>query len=214
MATALSSVDLCNLAFDLLRHKDKVTSIETPESDSEALAARWYDVTRRSVLCSFPWNFARVRTVLSLNATAPAFGYTNAYNLPNDFLNLIFVGENYLDNYLLEYSIESGQILIDNNDGDSLQIGYVRDEVSVPRFDPLFVDLFSAELAIRFGNSISGLNKGLKDIYNWKKELEAKARTKNGRDNPVKHREVSPVLTKRATAVRGANSTDGVHLFS
>ena len=214
MPTAVSDVDICNLSFDLLRHKDKVTNIETPESDSESLAARWYDVTRRSILGAYPWNFARTRTTLSRNAITPAFGYTDAYNLPNDFLNLVFIGENYLDDYQIEYAIESGQILLDNNAGDSLNICYVADITSVPRFDALFVELLSAELAIRFGNAITGLNKGLKEIYAWKKELEAKARTKNGRDNPVKHREVSPILTKRGQATRGANTTDGQHLFS
>ena len=107
MPTASSSVEICNLSFDLLRHKDKVTNIETPESDSEALGARWYDVTRRSILGAFPWNFARKRITLSRNSTTPAFGYTDAYNLPNDFLSLVFIGENYLDDYKIEYSIEA-----------------------------------------------------------------------------------------------------------
>lgn len=213
MPTALSPVDICNLSFDLLRHKDKVTSIETPESDSEALAARWYDVTRRSVLCAFPWNFARVRALLSLNVTVPIFGYSDAYTLPPDFLNLLFIGENYNVDYVKEYSIEGGRIALDNSAAATLPLCYVKDETSVARFDPLFLELLTAELAIRFGNAIVGLNKGLKDIYAWKKELEAKARTKNGRDNPVKRREVSPFLQKRRQAVSGSTITDGVHLF-
>ena len=214
MPTAVSPVDICNLSFDLLRHKDKVTSIETPESDSEALGARWYDVTRRSTLGAYAWNFARTRAVLTRNNTAPAFGYSDAYLLPNDFLNVVFIGDNYKDDYETEYSVEEGQILIDNSAADSLNLCYVRDITSVARFDPLFVELLTAELAIRFGNAITGLNKGLKEIYAWKKELEAKARTKNGRDNPIKQRDISPVMIKRSTATQGKTYTDGKHLFT
>lgn len=214
MATALSPVDICNLSFDLLRHKDKVTSIETPESDSEALSARWYDVTRRSALCAYPWNFARLRAALALNAVVPAFGYTDAYILPNNFLGLVFIGENYAEDYETEYSIEGNQILMDNSGGASLQICYIWDITSVARFDPLFIEYLTAELAIRFGNAITGLNKGLKDLYAWKKELEAKARTKNGRDNPVKKRDVSSIIAKRNAVTRGGTTTDGTHLFT
>jgi hypothetical protein len=214
MPTALSDVDICNLSFDLLRHKDKVTSIETPASDSEALAARWYHTTRRAVLGAYPWNFARKRALLSLNAIVPIFGYANAYNLPDDYIAVVFLGENYNENYEKEYAVEGAQIVMDNSDAAALQLCYIHDILSVARYDPLFIELLTAELAIRFGNSITGLNKGLKEIYAWKKDLDAKARTKNGRDNPVKVRNVSKILNKRRQATQGANITDGTHLFS
>lgn len=213
MATAQNSVDVCNLSFDLLRHKDKVTSLTSPVSESETIAARWYDETRRAVLGAYPWNFARKRAVLSLNSTAPSFGYANAYNLPNDFVGLVFVGDNYNDDYEIDYAIENGQILLDNGDSVSLNICYVYDHSLVVKFDPLFVDLLVAELAIRFGNAIVGLNKGLAGVITWRKEIDAKARTKNGRDNPPKIRNRSMVLTKRRQAITGANVSDGTHLF-
>lgn len=212
--TASSSVEICNLSFDLLRHKEKVSDIETnPTNDAEALAARWYDVTRRACLGAYPWNFARKRAVLSLNSTAPEFGYANAYDLPSNYVGLVFVGDNYEEDYETEYAIEGNQLLIDNDDATSLNICYIQDIVNVVRFDPLFVEYLVAELAIRFGNSITGLNKGLKDIYAWKKDLEARARTKNGKDNPPKVRLVSPMKEKRQQAISGSNTTDGVHLF-
>lgn len=213
MGTATSSVEVCNLALDLLRQKEKVTSIETPESEIEALMARWYDVTRRSVLRGFPWNFARKRVVLSRNATAPAFGYPDAYNLPSDYLELVFIGENYDEDYDTDYSVEDNQILIDNSGAADLNICYVRDITTVTRFDPIFVDLLSAELAIRVANSITGINKSMKDMNSWKKELEAKARAKNGHENPPKLRSRSPIVERRRMATRGM-VTDGIHLFS
>jgi hypothetical protein len=213
MSTALSSVDICNLALDLLRQNEKVENIEDAESDTEALCARWYDVTRRSVLRAFPWNFARKRGILSLNATAPAFGYTNAYNLPNDYLELVFVGENYDDDYETEYSVEGGQVLIENSDGASLNVCYIWDITTVVKFDALFVDLLVAELAIRLANSLTGVNKSMKEIKAWRDDVRGQARTKNGQENPVKRREVSPLLTRRK-AVTSGSTFDGTHLLS
>lgn len=213
MSTALSGVDICNLALDLLRQSEKVEDIDNPESDTEALCNRWYDVTRRSVLRAFPWNFARKRKVLSLNATAPEFGYADAYNLPNDYLELVFVGDNYNDDYETEYSVEGGQLLIDNSGAASLNICYVYDIKEVAKFDALFVDLLTAELAIRFSNSLTGVNKSMKEIKAWRDDVRGQARAKNGQENPVKRREVSQIITRRK-AVTSTSTFDGTHLLS
>ena len=65
MSAPNSPEAICNLALDLLRHNEQVASLETPESEVESLAARWYDATRQSVLRAFPWNFARKRALIS-----------------------------------------------------------------------------------------------------------------------------------------------------
>lgn len=214
MPTATSNVEIVNLAFDLLRQNEKATDINSPSNKSEALAARWYDVTRRSVLCAFPWNFARKRVLLPLNPISPAFGFRNAYILPVDFVGLVFIGENYDEDYEVDYAIEGNQILINNDGGASLKICYLWDIVSVTRFDPLFVDLLAYELACRFAKGIVGLTVNMKDIYETKKGLEAKARMKNGRDNPPKIRNVSPLLARRRLGTQGGSAFDGTHLLT
>src|SRR5574343_15671 len=155
MSTALSSVEVCNLALDLLRHRDAVTSIEDPASDTEAICARWYDVTRRSVLRQFPWNFARKLTSLSRNSTDPAFGYADAYNLPGDYIQMVFVGEDIDEDYETDFSIQNGQILINNSGSSDLSVCYVYDCTDVALFDPIFLDLFTAELAVRLANGLT-----------------------------------------------------------
>lgn len=212
MATALSDVDICNMALDLLRQNASITSIDDPSSDVEDLAARWYDTTRQGLLRSHPWNFARKRILLSRNSTDPISGYPDAYNLPVDFLRLLFIGDNYNDEYEWEYSIEGGQILIDNEGGDSLEIGYIYDMANVPQFDPLFKQLLAVELAVVFANAITGINKGLKDVYTLKKELEMRVRAINGQENPVKVRYRSTFIGARRNATR-SGTTDGQHLF-
>ena len=213
MSIVTAPAGICNLAFDLLRQKEQVVSLDTPDSELEGLASRWYDVTRRAILGAYSWNFARKRIALTLNGTSPAFGYGNAYNLPNNYLALLFIGDNYNYNYEKDYAVEGAQILIDNDDGATLNIAYIYDMTDIAKFDPLFTELLIAELAIRFANSITGLNKGMKSIIEWKKGLEIKARAKNGHDNPPKRREVSKIIAKRRLASSGGTS-DGVHLFS
>jgi hypothetical protein len=211
--TAVAPVDICNLSLDLLRSKERVTSIEVPESEVDALAARWYDMTRRSVLRGFPWNFARKRAALSLDVLSPDFGYPNAYNLPSDYLELVFVGENYDEDYEIDYSIEGNQLLIDAGGATSINVCYVSDFTTVVRFDPIFVDLMTAELALRMSNSLTGVNKSMKEIIAWRDRLETKARAKNGHENPPRSRYRSPLLNARRRA-ETFTSSDGVHLFS
>lgn len=210
MAMPLVDVEVCNLAFDLLRHNQKVTNLVTPETEEDSLSARWYDLTRRSVLRAFPWNFARKRAVLTADATAPAFGYTTAYNLPNDFLGIVFIGEDPDVNYESDFLVEGGQILI--NTTSDLKICYVYDLTQVIKFDPIFVDLLVAELAVRFANSLTGVNKSMKSIEGWRDRCEAKARMQNGRENPPRIRQTSFLIDARRAGMRDA-STDGVHLF-
>jgi hypothetical protein len=213
MATATSDVEICNLALDLLRQTDRVENIEDPESDTEVLCSRWYDVVRRSCLRAFPWNCARTRTSLSRNATAPSFGYPDAYNTPSDYLQLVFIGDNYDEDYETDYSVEGGQILIDNDGAATLNICYIKDLTIVAKFDAILLDLLVAEMALRLANSLTGVNKSMKEIKAWRDELRAQARTMNGRENPVKRREVSPLLTRRR-AVSSGSTFDGTHLLS
>ncbi len=209
MGTAVSSVDICNLALDLLKHNERIVSIESPNSTTEALAQRWYDVKRRSVLESHPWNFARTRASISRNAIAPAFGYADAYNLPNDFVALVFVGDKIDEDYETDFVVEGNQIVLDNDGASVLNICYIRDITSVPRFSPLFVELLAAELAVVFANSITGLNKSISKMEAIRDRLEVKARAKNGQANPPRQRYKSQFLKNRGLG----NTTDGVHLF-
>jgi len=213
MSAPVSAVEVCNLSLDLLRHSTLITSIDTPETEEESLGARWYDATRRSVLRMFPWNFARKRATISLNATAPEFGYSDAYDLPNDFLNVIFVGEDPVNDLITDFLIEGDQLLTDNSAAASLDLCYVYDIEDVTKFDPIFLMLLVAELAVVFGNSLTGLNKSLIGMEKLRDRWEAKARAKNGQENPPRIRHTSSILTKRRGA-RRLGSSDGTHLFS
>lgn len=212
MSSPVSPVEVCNLSLDLLRHNQLITSIDTPETEEESLGSRWYDATRRSVLRMFPWNFARKRATLSRISTAPAFGYSDAYKLPNDWISPVFLGEDPVTGDT-DYMVEGRELLINNSGASTLEAVYIRDAKEVVRFDPIFLMLLVAELAVVFGNSITGLNKSVSGMEKLRDRWEAKARAKNGQENKPRMRYESPLLTKRRGA-RRSGATDGQHLFS
>lgn len=214
MTAPSSPVEVCNLSLDLLRHNSLMTTLDTPPlSEEEALGARWYDPTRRSVLRAFPWNFARARISIPRLSSAPAFGYDDAYALPNNYIGLVFIGVDEREYFNTPYTIEGRNILLDNNGAASLQICYIQDVEDVTKFDPIFLNLLVGELAVVFGNAITGLNKSIKGMENFRDRWEAKARAKNGQENPPKVHYSSPLLNARRTGRRSTTS-DGTHLFS
>lgn len=208
----IDDVDICNMALDLLRQKATISSLVTPESEVEALAARWYGVKKEALLRTHPFNFARHRASLSRNSVTPAFGYSDAYNLPSDYIRLLYIGENYNEMYEHKYDVEGGQLLLNNSGASSLQIGYIRNINDANKFDPLFKELLIVEMAVVFANALTGINKGLKDVYALKKDLEIQARAVNGQDNPPKIRFRSKFIGARLSVAKSGYS-DGKHLF-
>ncbi len=177
MAAPTTKVDICNMTMDHLGSTANISNIDSPQSEEEIRCSRWYDSSRRALLRAHPWTFARARKQLSLNATSPTFGYANAYNLPNDYIRLNFIGDDSIYDYKKNYAIENRQILMNNSDATSLNIGYTKDEESVTKFDSLFVELLSLEIAWNLGYKFTlkpSVRKQLKEDLRDKR-LEAKA---------------------------------------
>lgn len=214
MSRPTSAEQVCNLSFDLLRHTTAILSLSSPESDEESLAARWYDATRCAVLGAFPWNFAKRRASIPLDPTySECAEYGDAYILPSDYVELVFVGEDIDDDYETDYAVEGDRLLINNNEAESLDICYIWDFGHVSKFDPVFLLLLIGELAVVFGNSVTGLNKGIKSAVEFRDRWELKARSKNAQVNPMRVRCMGE-LTKRRNKILGStNASDGVHLF-
>jgi len=183
MPFVLSEVEICNMALDLLK-VPPITNIRDPKTQSESVCSRWYDTTRRHVLRAHPWNFAKARTTLSRNATAPEFGYADKYALPNDFIRLRFIGDD-VDSLLAEdYQIEQGFIYLDNSGASTLNIGYIKDQLVVAKFDELFKNYLAQQLAYNMAYAFSGketLRQGVKTMLD---ETRMEARAVNGQDNP------------------------------
>ena len=109
--------DICNLSLDLLK-QNPINSITTPITNSEYIMGRWYDIERQSALRAHPWKFATKRIILTPNlSTTPPFGFAYAYDLPNDYIRKVSIGNDYLGDLRMTHVIESNQILTPSGSG-------------------------------------------------------------------------------------------------
>lgn len=197
MSMIHDDVAVCNMALDLLKAEATVTNITDPGTQEETICNRWYDTSRRQVLRAHPWNFAKDRATLSLNATPPAFEYSDRYKLPNDFIRLRFIDEENLGLTHKDYQLEGGYLLISNGGAESLYIGYIKDEIDVTKWDELFKEYVAIKLAINMAYKFAGKLGIKKDLKEDLQDIRMRAKAINGQDNPPKRITRSKVLGAR-----------------
>ena len=205
MTTGLSKVDICNMALGLL-NADGVTvvSIDTPRSKEETLCRRWYDPSRRALLRESVWNFARKRRTIARVATTPSFGYADAYQLPTDYVRLLYFGNDSEKTFKTKYQIEYNQVLLNNDGAASLKIGYIYDCVDVPKFDAGFIEAIAYKLAINISMSIGApgrIRAALREDYEW---LMRNAKSVDGQERPPIRIQNSRILKLRRRVARSS----------
>lgn len=203
MAAPTAAVDICNLALDLLK-QDSITSITPPTGGVDVVCARWYDHARRATLRKHPWNFAITRATLAANATAPAFGYAAAFDLPNDFVRLISIGDDYLDDIRRKYQLEDGQLLYSDSETE-VNIRYVYDVTLVSQFDQLFVDVLAAELALRMAYKITGSHESEEALKEHLKTIAPEAYAIDGQERPPQRIQQSKFINRRRGSGRNGS---------
>jgi hypothetical protein len=121
---------------------------DNSDTKPEALYCRlYYEPTAKALMRSHWWRFAKHRVQLSQDSEAPAFQWTYAYHLPNDFLRAIMVydgsdlpsGRTYTS-----YELEGSRLFTDES---SVYLKYIRWVSEVPSWDPLFTELMVLSLA-------------------------------------------------------------------
>src|SRR5690606_36539566 len=145
--------NIINAAFDLL---DEEVAIDP--SDDRA-PVRWmkrnYPLVRDAILRRHPWNFAVARASLPELSDEPAFGWERQFQLPADCLRLLpLTWQGKMNGEPIKHEVEGRRIL--TNAEAPLKIRYIRRVEDTSLFDPLFVQLLAAELAVRAANWITG----------------------------------------------------------
>lgn len=202
MPSTNSATEIANLALDIIK-TENINDIEIPADDKIAgTCSRWYDDVRQSCLEGFPWIFASKRDSIPLNATAPEFGFTDAYSLPTDYLSLNFIMYQWLPLSQWNYVIEQRDIFIDNGGAVDLDIGYTFDQTDVTKYSPSFKLFLAFALAEKVVYKLTG-NAGLATrIAGLKKIEEVNARAKNGKSNP-------PIAFRRSKMLAGRRLYSG-----
>lgn len=206
MAAPTSAVEICNLSLDTLKQAP-ATDISSPTTNIETICARHYDQTRREVIRKHPWNFAIKRASLTKDATAPTFGYSQAYNLPSDYIRLVTIGDDSIDNLRDRYEIENGQILgsdLDTATADTINIRYLYDVTDVSKFDSLFIKTLYLQLAINMGSKFSVSAALIKAVKEELSQTAPWAMAVDGQERTPKRIQNSRLLNaRRGRAGRG-----------
>ena len=124
-----------------------VTSL-TESSVNQRLLSANYDDDLKAVLEMHSWKFARVLVQLAAT-TAPAFGYDVAYQLPTDFVKIVYLN-NTDPEYRERFSFDIVGDQLHTNE-TTAKIVYISNATGEGRFSPGFVDA----LATYIGRNIA-----------------------------------------------------------
>lgn len=208
----LSEVDICNLALDHLKQAP-ISQIDPATTHVEERCARWYQQERRANLRIHPWNFAMKRIQITPSGDyTPEFGFTHAYAKPSDFVRLIGFYDD-LGSRLTEvdYDLEGDYILRNGTDGAAINVRYVSDVTDVSKFDPLFIDLFAVNLAIKLSPNFSGSEARVKSLVELRKDILSNATAIDGQERPPRRIQTSKFIQSRK---RGSNVAGRYTRFS
>lgn len=178
MPSGLSQVAIVNRA--LIRIGDQsITAMTDQNERARTMNAIWAGA-RDSLLRECPWNFATARDSLAASVTAPTYGWSTAFPLPNDFLYMVATEGN------TPYRMEGNDIL--SNEGTALKITYIKQVTVTTEFDSLFVEALIARLA---HEAASRLSQDPSTVHRLRQDAELmliKAKRVNGmEDTPISY---------------------------
>jgi hypothetical protein len=208
-----SPVDICNIA--ILRVGGQLISSLTENSPAAIACNLQYDIARRDLLRSHPWNFALKMAQLAQNVDEPLFDYDYSYALPADCLRVISTSdqdEAYLYGYggdfngfvtisnRVDYAQADRYKIIGRNlysDDGTVKIKYIADIADTTQFDPSFVEMLGVRIAMTIAYQVSGSVQMRKDLADEFQYLLTQAQQNNGQEGTRERIELSAWLTSR-----------------
>ena len=163
-------------------------TITTLADDVKAarLASAIFADQRDVVLRAHPWNFALARAELTANATAPLWGFAEAYDLPGDpdFCLRVIAVEGEADAGPGAWQIEARQIVTDR--ASPIRILYLRRVTDYALWDALALDALAARIAMELSEPLgksTSLHNAMARLYD--NTLRA-ARSADGQEGTVR----------------------------
>jgi hypothetical protein len=143
------------------------------------LAANLWPSVRRMILRSHTWNSAIKRVLLSPDAAAPAFGYTNRYQRPSDWLRTLQVGED--PNSGIDYVTEGNYFLTDE---DSFPLVYVFDNDNPATYDAALSSCMESAMSWAMCYAVTKSTSLRETLAGELSNQLATARAIDGQDDP------------------------------
>jgi hypothetical protein len=168
-ATAYGATDLsiCNNALVQLGNEPLLNLTDTTKK-AVRLCVQFYDQTVEEVLRAYNWN------TLTVDETAPEWGYNYRYALPADCLRVIG-----FSSASVNWKIENGYILADTDGGE---ISYIK-LITAADMDALLRSAVSARLAAYLAFPLTNSATVAKAMFDLYKEKLADAHTMDAFEN-------------------------------
>jgi len=150
-----SETSIANVALRLVGGT-RITSLTQGTPNANAVQDIYTEL--RDNLLTFPWNFATKRVQLGESATAPAFGYDNAFAHPSDWIYTISVHDNDAGYGTMDYRHEqvSGQnVIVTNVENVYMTYTYIETDPNLmpASFRVALSSALARDLAITIANS-------------------------------------------------------------
>jgi len=209
-----SPVDICNMA--IMRVGGQLITSLTENSPTAIACNTQYNIVRKDLLRSHPWNFAIKYAQLAQDVATPLFSYDYSFALPTDCIRVLATADQeqaylyglggdfngyVLINNRVDFALADnykivGRHLYSNN--GTVQIKYVSDITDTTAFDPSFVELLGVRLAMTISYQITGSVQMRKDLADEFQYLLSEARANNGQEGTRERIELSAWLTSRS----------------
>ncbi len=147
-----TKTDLANRALSMLGEA-KISDIGDDSVEAARVCNEHVDAVIAEILRSHRWNVAIDRAILTKSGDSPAFGYSNAFVLPSDFVRLLSINGEAYETQQEFFEIEANNRLLSN--WETCKIRYVKD-IPIVRFDPLMAEATAAKLAMVISVPLTG----------------------------------------------------------
>lgn len=194
MALTITDVNVCNMALDMLKEAP-ITSLSEESPNAERLN-RNFDILRTSFLTMHPWNFAAKRASITVDGTAPAFGWSYRYAIPSDCLQirpLRYDGEHGYP--LVPYEVEDGYILTDQT--TPLKLIYTYDHTTYGGWHYAAVTAFATWIAYNIAHAVTGKVSAKAELREAWQGAFSEAKRLDGLQGTLERADVNDVIAVR-----------------
>lgn len=160
--------------------------------DHVRLAVNLWRTVRRQVLRGSTWNCAVRRVLLSPDASAPAFGWSNQFLRPADWLRTISVGRD--DCERIVFRMEGTRFLCNEA---ALPLVYVFDNDTPATWDSALVGAMEIAMAQAMCYAVTGSTSLRDELGAELRDVIAQARNIDGQDEPPEILVGTPLLASR-----------------
>lgn len=168
------------------------------------ISIQLYEQVRDEVVSSYPWNSAIKRALLNLLVTTPIFQFTNAFQLPADFLRLHAI------DITEDFRIE-GKTLV--TDAEAVNIIYVFRIINVADMDEMLKRAISTRLSMELALPLTGSERRLQQMTLLHQATLAEARLTDAVQSPTTRAVSSEWLDARRGNVRLTTGFNEVEIF-